>query len=235
MKSYKSLIGIIVILLFIVGCSQTSPSLTTTPESVVVRQSNQTLSIPPATSTPPSISPAIIITIANPFNLSALQISQLGKTIEQFVDKRQVVIQRFDRGVMLTFAGTGNVFGGGFIFALANDGRAWRIKDTFIETSKNSDDWYTCERRPGLRPERSGIPWRGFGKAWCNNPSVRDALGFAKIYEDVDDGASYQSFERGYVFALGDWKGYPNWKNGQAYTIYYAATTNPDLVTGKWE
>lgn len=87
------------------------------------------------------------------------------------------------------FAGAGNAFdprGGGLVFALADDGRAWRIKDTFVETSKNPDDWYTCGRKPGLRPERSGIPWRGFGKAWCDNSQMRDALGFAKIYGDVD-------------------------------------------------
>lgn len=139
---------------------------------------------------------------------------------------------------MFIFAQTGNVFapnGGGFIFALANDGRAWRVKDTFVETSKNPDDWYTCERKPGLRPERSGIPWRGFGKAWCDNPEIRSALGLAKIYEDVDPDASFQYYERGFAFQLADWKGYPGWKNNQVYIIFYSPGSNANLVTGKWE
>lgn len=139
---------------------------------------------------------------------------------------------------MFIFAQAGNVFaqnGGGYVFALATDGRAWRVKDTFVETSKNPDDWYTCDRKPGLRPERSGIPWRGFGKAWCDNPDIRTALGNAKIYEDVDPDASYQSYERGYAFQLADWKGYPGWKNNKVYVVYYSPKSNPDLITGKWE
>ena len=182
----------------------------------------------------PSPSPAL----PNPYHLSTTQLAQLGNPTEAFAAKRQVVLQRFERGVMFIFAQAGNVFaqnGGGFVFALTSDGRAWRVKDTFVETSKNPDDWYTCERKPGLRPERSGIPWRGFGKAWCDNPEIRATLGNAKIYEDVDPDASFQSYERGFAFQLADWKGYPGWKIDKVYVVYFSPGSNPNLVTGKWE
>ncbi len=174
----------------------------------------------------------------NPFRLTTIQLGQLGNATEPFVAKRQVVVQRFEHGVMLIFAKSGDTFdqrGGEFIFALVTDGRAWRVRDTFVETSKNPDDWYTCERKPGLRPERSGIPWRGFGKAWCDHPELRDALGLAKIYEDADGNAAFQSYERGRAIRVSDWQGYPGWQNDKAYVIVYGSLANPDFVLGRWE
>lgn len=232
--------------LILLGCSaiQTSPATPSAPTPSLQPQPtwSPTPSLAPMftpTALPvPTITPAPASAAANPFHLAPAQLAALGNATEPFVAKRQVVVQRFERGVMLIFAQTGNVFdqrGGEFIFALANDGRAWRIKDTFVETSKNPDDWYTCERKPGLRPERSGIPWRGFGKAWCHYPDVRAALGFAKIYEDSDGTAAFQSYERGRALQLADWKGYPGWKNGQVYLVFYSALTSPDFVAGKWE
>ena len=231
------------ILLGTIACNSISQTTVSPPTPTLALRTNTQVAI--STFTPeqkatntPSVTPVPVIADPNPFRLTVAQLAQLGNPTEPFAAKRQVVVQRFERGVMLIFAQAGNVFdqrGGDFIFALANDGRAWRIKDTFIETSKNSDDWYTCERKPGLRPERSGIPWRGFGKAWCDNPPVRDALGLAKIYEDVDDNASFQSYERGRAFQVSDWKGYPGWKSGQVYVVLYSSLANPDLVPGKWE
>lgn len=209
----------------LVACSTfNSPLPTNTPISFST--ASPTITVPINTATLPPSSPPI--TNSNPYQLSATQIQQLGNPTELWVTHRQVVVERFEHGVMLTFAQAGNVYksGEGFIFALAIDGRAWRVRDTFVETSKNSDDWYTCERKPGLRPERSGVPWRGFGKVWCDNPEIRAALGSAKIYEDVDPDASYQAYEHGLAFRLTDWKGYPGWKSNQVYVIYYS---------GKWE
>ena len=169
-----SLFAAIVILLAMVACTLIPQTAANAPTPTSVPEANTPTTIPTITpeqkaTNTPSFTSVPVIADPNPFRLTAAQLAQLGNPIEPFAAKRQVVVQRFERGVMLIFAQAGNVFdqrGGGFIFALANDGRAWRIKDTFIETSKNSDDWYTCERKPGLRPERSGIPWRGFGKAW---------------------------------------------------------------------
>jgi hypothetical protein len=233
----------VVILSVTIACTPIPQTTAHAPTPTWVLEANMPTTIPAITpeqkaTNTPSATPVPVIADPNPFGLTTAQLAQLGNPIEPFAAKRQVVVQRFERGVMLIFAQAGNVFdqrGRGFIFALANDGHAWRIKDTFIETSKNSDDWYTCERKPGLRPERSGIPWRGFGKAWCDNPLVRDALGLAMIYEDVDDNASFQSYERGRAFQVSDWKGYPGWKSGQVYVVLYSSLANPDLVPGKWE
>ncbi len=227
----------LVILFAAVACSGTAPTITGASAPISSSPTKESTVVPTFTPSP-SATPSPTITDKNPLYLTTAQLSQLGNPTAPLVTKRPVVVQRFERGVMLIFAKAGNVFdphGDEFIFALANDGRAWRIKDTFVETSKNPDDWYTCERKPGLRPERSGIPWRGFGKAWCSNSEVRDALGLAKIYEDVDDEASFQSFERGRSIQLSDWKGYPGWRNGQVYVIYYSSLSDPNFVSGKWE
>ncbi len=148
-----------------------------------------------------------------------------------------MVLQRFANGVMLVFAKSDQGFdpsGGEFIFALAGDGRAWRIVDTFVEKSKFPDDWYTCDRAPGLRPERSGVPWRGFGKAWCEHPEVRAALGSARWYEEAEITAAFQSFERGRSFQLSDWRGIPGWDKARSYTVYLDSL-DPNFAAGRWE
>ena len=218
----------LVLVVSIAACSTRNlPPPTNTPTDLAT--ATPTIALPLATATLPPASPTLPYTNTNPYNLSITQTAQLGNPIESFVANRQAVVERFEHGVMLMFAQAGNVYksGEGFIFALASDGRVWRVRDTFVETSKNPDDWYACERKPGLRPERSGIPWRGFGKAWCDNPDIRAALGLAKIYEDVDPDASFQYYERGLAFRLADWKGYPGWKSNQVYVVYYAIS--------KWE
>ncbi len=224
----------ILILLVATNCSPGNVSRTPQPP---LFPSTQAVTTPIPAATPTAIvfpSP----TVPNPLHLTMLQLLPLGVPNEPFVPKRQIVIQRFDRGVMLIFAKANDAFdktGGEFIFALVNDGRAWRVKDTFIETSKNPDDWYTCERKPGLRPERSGIPWRGFGKAWCEHSEVREALGAAKSYEENDLEAAFQVYEKGRAIQVFDWKGFKGWENNRVYVVYYYSLTDPDFVVGRWE
>jgi len=227
-------------ILAMVSCSLNSPMPTIAfNDNQPTAISTSTIQPSPTILTPtliPQVTPSP--TLPNPYRLLSMQLAQLGNPSETFAAKRQVVLERFEHGVMFIFAQAGNVFaqnGGGYVFALATDGRAWRVKDTFVETSKNPDDWYTCDRKPGLRPERSGIPWRGFGKVWCDNADIRAALGNTKIYEDVDPDASFQSYEHGFAFQLADWKGYPGWKSDKVYVVYYSVGTNPNLITGKWE
>jgi hypothetical protein len=140
----------------------------------------------------------------------------------EYVAGRTVVHQQFENGLMVIFAGPGDSWGGGAIIALANDGRAWRVGDSFVDTSSNPDNWYTCERRPGQRPEQSGIPWRGFGKVWCENAELRAALGHVRTGEEVAQG-TYEIHELGQVFQIG----------GRAY-IVYVSNAGP-AAAGRWQ
>lgn len=183
----------------------------------------------------PTIAPTA--TAANPYRLSDAQLAQLGNPTQPFALNRSVVLERFANGVMLVFAKSDKGFdasGGEFIFALTKDARAWRIADTFVETSKNPDSWYTCDAKPGLRPERSGIPWRGFGKAWCDHPEVRAALGNARSYEESDIDTSFQQYERGRAFQLSDWRGIPGWNRAKVY-IVILDSSDPNFTSGRWE
>lgn len=190
--------------------------------------------VQPAPALPPPPSPSV--TIAPGYPLSSAQLALLGAATSPRLE-RSVVIERFQNGVMVVFAKASQGFdvtGGEFIFALAKDGSAWRIADTFVETGKNSDDWYTCERKPGQRPERSGVPWRGFGKAWCEHSEVRAALGSARGYEESEITASLQSFERGRAFQLADWRGIPGWDREHMYSVFLNSS-DPNFAAGRWE
>jgi hypothetical protein len=172
----------------------------------------------------------------SPYGLNAAQISRLGCSTQGWVSSRNVVIQRFENGVMVIFAKPSNVFdnkGGGAIYALANDHRVWRITDTFVETSSDPDDWYACQRKPGQRPEKSGIPWRGFGKAWCEHPEVRTALGNARSAELVSS-SSFQSYESGRAFQVFDWKGFQGWASRRVYIVYLSSVDGA-FRSGSWE
>ncbi len=186
----------------------------------------------------PTVTPTL--ETSSPFQVSSAQLARLGPPTTPFVESRQVILQRFVHGVMFIFAKSDDGFGSGseYVFALASDtpkdAQAWRSADTFVETSKMADNWYTCERAPGLRPEKSGIPWRGFGKVWCDHQEIRSALGNAASYEEADINASFQDYARGRAFQLAEWRGIPGWSEKQAYVIYLD-TDNRDFASGHWE
>ena len=212
-----------------------SPQLFPTPTRTAMPASTPIATTLPASTTTPTVAPTIAD--ASPFHLSEAQLTQLGDKTQPFTPSRAVVLQRFANGVMLVFAKSEKGFdssGGEFIFALTKDGRAWRIADTFVETSKNPDTWYNCEGKPGLRPERSGVPWRGFGKAWCEHPEVHAALGNARLYEEADITAALQSYERGRTFQLSDWHGIPGWSNDRVYAVILDSS-DPNYAAGRWE
>lgn len=161
----------------------------------------------------------------------------LGLPISPFVQHRSVVLERFVNGIMLVFAKSDKGFdagGGEYIFALAKDGQAWRATDTFVETSKNTDTWYTCDLKPGLRPERSGVPWRGFGKAWCDHSEIRTALGNAKSYEEADIDSSFQDYAKGRAFQLSDWRGIPGWTTAKVYAVIIDSG-DANFASGRWQ
>lgn len=206
------------------------------PQTISTPTRTAAPAVTPTVATPePTAAPTIADT--SPYHLSTTQLAQIGNSMQPFVASRAVVIQRFANGVMLVFAKSDKGFdpsGGEFIFALTRDSRAWRIADTFVETSKNPDTWYTCEGKPGLRPERSGVPWRGFGKAWCDHPEVRAALGNARLYEEADITAAFQSYARGRAFQLSDWHGIQGWSNDKVYVVILDSS-DPNFAAGRWE
>ncbi len=67
----------------------------------------------------------------------------------------------------------------------------------FDDTWDDSQPAYGC---PEFGPsETPPTPQRGFGKVWCNNPSLREALGNATGAETLDE-ANVQEFEDGLIF-----------------------------------
>jgi hypothetical protein len=172
-----------------------------------------------------------------PYGLTSGQLSRLGCPAQDFVANRRVIIQRFEHGVMVLFAKPSNVFdkqGGGFLYALAADGRAWKLKDIFVETTSDRRGWYDCDAQSTQGPEVTGVPWRGFGKVWCAYPDVKQALGKALSREETGISASFQSFELGRAFKLSDWRGFPGWKTSQII-VAYLSFNEGDYIPGVWE
>jgi hypothetical protein len=93
--------------------------------------------------------------------------------------------QPTERGMMFWSEGRDS------IFMLANDGRWTEMIDEWDETKPE----LSCEATP---PEGLIQPKRGFGLAWCSQPAMRDALGFALAIEDSTD-ARMQRVESGYL------------------------------------
>lgn len=80
------------------------------------------------------------------------------------------------------------------IYALLNDGTYQRLNDTFI-------DGVDPESVGSVPPEGLLEPRRGFGKAWRENPPVRDRIGWAAGPE-MPTGAQVLPFERGEMIAV---------------------------------
>lgn len=220
--------------------SSAAPPPTSTP---TVAPTKTPTAIPTDTPTP-TITPTPTVTPTptpcpdtSPYGLSSIQTVRLGCAAQGFVASRKVVIQRFERGVMVIFAKPNNTFdnkGGAFIYALTADGRVWRMVDAYIETSSNRRTWYSCQVKSTDGPEVTGVPWRGFGKAWCSYPDVRQALGRSVTAEEGDISASFQSYELGRAFQVADWRGFPGWKTNRVY-IVYLPTAEGDFIAGSWE
>ncbi len=80
------------------------------------------------------------------------------------------------------------------IYALLNDGTYQRLNDTFVEG-------VDPESVGSVPPEGLLEPQRGFGKAWRENPPVRDRIGWATAPESPT-GAQVLRFERGEMIAV---------------------------------
>ncbi|NLE52917.1 MAG: hypothetical protein GX613_16080 [Chloroflexi bacterium] len=96
--------------------------------------------------------------------------------------------QSYQNGLMLWVSSVGTAPQPA-IYALLNDGTYQRLNDTFIE----GVDPESVGSQP---PEGFLEPQRGFGKAWRDNPPVRDRIGWASSPE-MPTSAQVLPFERG--------------------------------------
>lgn len=81
------------------------------------------------------------------------------------------------------------------IYVVTNDGRWQRYDDLWRE----GDPEYTCGEASS-----PPTPVRGFGRVWCDNPDVREALGAVTAYELGDSAGSAQEFVNGTLLAAPD-------------------------------
>ncbi|MGC9360580.1 MAG: hypothetical protein ACP5G7_09445, partial [Anaerolineae bacterium] len=66
------------------------------------------------------------------------------------------------------------------VIMIANNGRWVEVTDNWDESQPE----LSCSASP---PEGLIQPKRGFGMAWCNQPDMREALGYATLVEGVTD------------------------------------------------
>ena len=81
------------------------------------------------------------------------------------------------------------------IYVLYNDGRWAQYDDLWRE----GDAEFTCDG-----PDNPPTPVRGFGRVWCDQPAVRQALGAATAAEIGDAGGRAQDFANGMLLAAPD-------------------------------
>jgi eukaryotic-like serine/threonine-protein kinase len=83
------------------------------------------------------------------------------------------------------------------VIMIANNGRWVEVPDNWDESKPE----LSCSASP---PEGLIQPKRGFGMAWCSQPDMREALGFATLVESVTD-AVLQTTEAGQLlYQIGD-------------------------------
>ncbi len=155
---------------------------------------------------------------ASALTLDPGQLQGVGCPSQALVPARRVMVQTFERGIMVLFLRNNSALNGGVIYALASDGHAWRISDTWASASRNRDTWYSCRAAPGQSPAQSGVPWRGFGRAWCNDQALASALG-AAVTEESDARAAFQAHANGRVFRLDNWPGAPGFAPERIYAV----------------
>ncbi len=146
------------------------------------------------------------------------QLQGLGCPSQALVPARRVIVQKFERGIMVLFLRNNTALNGGTIYALTSGGRAWRISDNWAGVSRNRDTWYSCRATTGQTPAQSGVPWRGFGRAWCKDPALAASLG-AAIEDEADIRAAFQSYTAGRAFRLDNWSGTPGFAPEQIYAV----------------
>lgn len=106
------------------------------------------------------------------------------------VTDRPAAIQNFEHGLMIWVD-----LGGGDrrIYALT-DYRYWQLNDPWKEGDPEA---------PAVTPpEDKFVPRRGFGKAWIDDPSLRQSIGWAVEARERAERATVQLFDRGVMVWL---------------------------------
>lgn len=118
------------------------------------------------------------------------------------------------------------------IVAIADDRRAWQVYydpeyvPRMDDTTKPAMYYWPCARaiKPGETqpPERSGLPWRGFGRVWCDYAEIQEALGRVPIGagEEKPATARSQAFENGRVLQF----------DGKVYVIVFTGSETAKTV-----
>ena len=144
---------------------------------------------------PPAASGACAIPPASPFNNAWTANPVLRERLRCPVNAGfglRLVQQPFERGIMF-WRETGDIYA--LSVQSIQQGSAadiyWRTTDTWQEGQPESDPAFSA-------PEGRLQPIRGFGNAWRNNPTLRDALGWATGPEGWFD-SFWQDFEGGWM------------------------------------
>ena len=69
-----------------------------------------------------------------------------------------------------------------------------RVVGSFADTWKEGDPTFTCNPTDE-EADSPPLPRRGFGKVWCDNPEVQEALGFVPKEERLCQHSVVQPFE----------------------------------------
>lgn len=177
------------------GASQAPPATpapaTVAPTQTAIATPEAPTAEPTATSPPP---PPPTHTVAPTWTPCPLEIDPgvapiwardyFGCALEPAVEGAWAY-QPMERGMLFWSQGRDS------IVMLANSGQWIEVPDNWDETKPE----LSCEATP---PEGLIQPKRGFGLAWCTQPAMRDALGFALVIEEPTD-ARMQQVEAGYL------------------------------------
>lgn len=100
-------------------------------------------------------------------------------------------IQNMERGQMIWVLYPGNK---GRVYAVWTYTRYLATNDTWTSGMAECPD---VKAPPGLY-----VPCRGFGKAWIDNPTIRDGLGYAFERQERAEKATVQTFQKGLLIWL---------------------------------
>lgn len=177
-------------LLVLTGCGTIDPLPTVVPSALPVSTPTlaPTLS-PPVSPTPrpsatPSPSPTPCVFALQPGLTDAWSAAELGCPITPGAAAVQTAYAPFEGGQMLWRGDTDQ------IYVAFNDGRWASYRNTWRE----GDPEYSCGEASS-----PPTPVRGFGRVWCEQPGVRQALGAITAAEIGDNGSAVQDFVNGSI------------------------------------
>lgn len=175
------------------GCGATDPLPTVVPTVQPVASTPTlaptlppTLPPTPRPTPPPAPSPTPCQFALQPALADAWSAEEVGCPITPGAAAINTAYAPFEGGQMLWRGDTDN------IYVLFNDGRWVSYRNTWRE----GDPDYTCGEA-----NSPPTPVRGFGRVWCEQPGVREALGAVTAAEIGDVASAVQDFGNGTILA----------------------------------